>query len=253
MADPGLPNAENAATDDLLALLNDAVAASDEKSRFLASLSHELRTPLTTILGFCELLLDEPESLNDEQADSIGEIRNAGSHMLSLINEVLDLAKIDAGKTQLVLRPVAVGPLLSDVATLVKPQATNAGMHLMVDDADDVFVTADHRALKQVLLNLCSNAIKHSGRPSEVRVQAAVDGDRVRIIVSDDGLGIDPDHQEGIFDPFRRTALRHSEHEGSGIGLPLSRRLMEKMAGTLTLQSTPGKGTCFAATLPRAE
>ncbi len=246
------PIVEASTADELLSRLNDAVAASEEKSRFLASLSHELRTPLTTVLGFCELLLDEPEKLDDEQADSIGEIHNAGSHMLSLINEVLDLAKIDAGKTKLVMHDVALAPLLADVAALVRNQAASAGMQLQLPADEGLQVCADQGALKQVLLNLCGNAIKHSGRPGDVTIQTQVAGDRVHVAVADDGLGIEPRHQEGIFDPFRRTALRHSMHDGSGIGLPLSRRLVERMAGTLTLQSTPGKGTCFTIDLPRA-
>ncbi len=248
-----LPIGEDSTTGELLSRLNDAVAASEEKSRFLASLSHELRTPLTTVLGFCELLLDESDKLDDDQADSIGEIQNAGSHMLSLINEVLDLAKIDAGKTKLVMRNVALSPLLGDVAALVKHQAISAGMQLQLPPDDALQVCADQGALKQVLLNLCSNAIKHSGRPGDVTIRTCVVDDRVHITVADDGLGIEPHHQEGIFDPFRRTALRHSIHDGSGIGLPLSRRLVEKMAGVLSLQSTPGKGTCFTIDLPLAD
>ena len=226
----------------------EAERASRAKSEFLSRMSHELRTPLNSILGFAQLL--DMDSL-PEQKTQIGHILRAGQHLLTLINEVLDIAKIEAGRLPLNIESVPLAIALQEALTLVSPMAAEAGIHLEslpTLDADNGIV-ADRQRLTQVLLNLLSNAIKYNRPEGQVRIEVKFDQQRTAVSVCDTGKGIAADRLNQLFKPFERLETNPNV-EGSGLGLALSKSLLEMMNGSLTVQSQPGAGSRFTLELP---
>ena len=235
-----------------------AERASEAKSQFLSRMSHELRTPLNAILGFAQLL--ELDELPPDQSSSVEHIQRAGHHLLALINEVLDIARIEAGQLSVSPEAVCVGDVLDDVTALLAPVAEAAAVHMMVEpgEARSRYVRADRQRLRQVLLNLGSNAVKYNEAGGTIAFRtAAVGGNRVRFSVHDTGPGIAPEQQDLLFVPFSRLGAERSGVEGTGVGLALSKQLVEVMGGTIGVDSAPGHGSTFwvellAAPVPEA-
>jgi signal transduction histidine kinase/ActR/RegA family two-component response regulator len=228
--------------------------ASAAKSDFLSRMSHELRTPLNAILGFGQLL--ELDSLEPAQQESVEQILKGGRHLLELINEVLDISRIEAGTMTISLEPVEAVSMLGDVLSLVGPMAAERGIELATElpPTEDSYVAADRQRLRQVLLNLLSNGVKYNRSGGSVRVSFEdVDGDRLRILVRDTGAGIPEEKLEQLFNPFERLGAEQTGVEGTGLGLALSRRLVELMGGTLGVESELGVGSTFWAQLACAE
>jgi PAS domain S-box-containing protein len=225
---------------------DEAEQANRAKSDFLARMSHELRTPLHAILGFGELL--ERETLNAGQQDKLVQITRGGRHLLDLVNEVLDLARIERGDLSLSLEPIHVGELVSETLELVAPLASARSVVLLapVGESPDVYVLADRQRLKQVLLNLLSNAVKYNRTGGEVNlVCTAVGSSSFRIAVGDTGLGIAPQDFVKVFDAFERLGADATDVEGTGLGLALTKRLVEAMDGDIGIESQIGEGTTF--------
>jgi PAS domain S-box-containing protein len=232
----------------------EAERANRAKSEFLSRMSHELRTPMNSILGFAQLL--ERAGLPADQQRGVQHILTAGRHLLRLINEVLDIARIESGRQQLSLEPVNLGAVLQEALSLARPLASQDGVSLVAGElpGDGLFVRADRQRLVQVLLNLISNAIKYNRQGGEVRLGAEVSPDaggegRVRVRVRDTGRGIPEENRDQLFVPFARLGAEHSEVEGTGLGLTLSQRLVEAMGGALELESTGPEGSTFGVEL----
>ncbi len=231
-----------------------AEAASRSKSEFLSRVSHELRTPLNAVLGFGQLL--ELDDLTDLQRESVTQITRGGRHLLDLINEVLDISRIESGQLSLSPEPVLVSELLADVVDLVRPLAEERGIHLISGEgrACDQYVLADRQRVKQVLLNLLGNGIKYNRQGGSVSIECAAGASgRLRIQVTDTGPGIPREKLGRLFVPFERLGAEQTTVEGTGIGLALSRRLAEEMGGTLDVESTVGRGSTFWAEFPVVE
>jgi protein-histidine pros-kinase len=228
-------------------------AASRAKSDFLSSMSHELRTPLNAVIGFAQILeLEDEDSLTPRQREYVDYIRGGGEHLLNLVNEVLDLSRIEAGRLSLAIEPGNVFDALEQAHQAMAPLADKAGirldLHLPDESAD---VRADRLRLHQVLLNLVSNAIKYNRPGGRATLTArAAPGDRIEFVVTDTGIGIAPGRQKDLFQPFQRLGAEHSAIEGTGLGLSLSRRLVEAMGGTIGLTSEPGQGSRVWFELP---
>jgi signal transduction histidine kinase len=223
------------------------------RSRFYASMSHELRTPINAVLGYSTLLLERIYgALNDKQAEGIERTQKAARHLLELVNDVLDLSKIEAGKIDLRLQPVDFPALVDDLFVTVKPLADEHGSALTIDQQTrPLRVMSDPRRVRQVLLNLLSNAIKFGGgKPIRVSITPTPEAG-VSVTVADEGPGIADDDRERIFQEFVQLG-RTQLQDGTGLGLPISRRLAELLHGSLTLESTVGKGSAFTLTLPPA-
>ncbi len=224
--------------------------AMSARSRFYASMSHELRTPINAILGYSELLLDEVYgTLNDRQAQGIERTRRAGRHLLELVNDVLDLSKIEAGKLELQYEAVAFPGVLDDLFVTVKPMADQRGCALTLTTlGEPCTIVTDPRRVRQILLNLVSNALKFgAGKPVEVHYAPCDDG-IIRLTVVDRGPGIPEEDRSRIFEEF--VQLGSGPAEGTGLGLPISRRLAQLLGGDITVSSTPGDGSRFTVTLP---
>lgn len=234
---------------------SEADRANAAKNEFLSRMSHELRTPLNAVLGFAQLL--EMDQLTESQADSVGYIMRGGRHLLALINDVLDIAGIEADRLELSIEPVHVGTALTDALVMVRSQARDAGIELRLDDtgpAAQLYVQVDQRRLRQVLINLLSNAIKYNRRDGTVSVSAEEVGTRqVRLVVADSGIGIRSEHMDRLFVPFDRLGQQVSGIEGAGIGLALSQRLVSFMGGHFDAHSEFGSGSVFGVTLPRSD
>jgi PAS domain S-box-containing protein len=231
----------------------DADRANRAKSEFLSSMSHELRTPLNAILGFGQLL--QLEDLTQEQAESVDHILRGGRHLLELINEVLDISRIESGNLSLSTEPVDVLEVVKDTVDLIRPLAAEREITVQAPSPDDPSPTvdADRQRLKQVLLNLASNAVKYNRHAGTIRVacQAAAGG-RVAIVVTDTGPGLSADKMARLFRPFDRLGAEQSEVQGTGMGLALSKGLVEAMDGSLTAESVEGQGTTFTVELPES-
>jgi CheY-like chemotaxis protein/nitrogen-specific signal transduction histidine kinase len=242
-----------ARTAELAAARAEADKANRAKSEFLSLMSHDLRTPLNAILGFAQLLETEP--LTPEQADHVRNILNGGRHLLALVSDVQDITRIEGGQLGLSLEPVAVGAAVRQAVELVGPMAAHRAVVVRVADvADDVAVLADGQRLSQVLLNLLSNAVKYNRAHGRVDVSAEIGPNgRCRIAVSDTGIGIEPEKVARLFQPFERLGAEQTGVEGTGLGLALSRALAAAMRGTISVSSTPGKGSTFWLELPVAD
>jgi PAS domain S-box-containing protein len=241
-------------TAELIAAKNEAERASKAKSEFLSRMSHELRTPLNAILGFGQLLQMEPR-LEEREKNQVNEIVYAGNHLLALINEVLDLARIETGRIDVRLEPVDIRQVVSDCNSAVTPQATQRqiAIHNHCRGGAEFLVMADTLRVRQVLLNFLSNSIKYSqpGGRIDVRCEPS-DADRLRIIVQDDGRGIPADLQARVFQPFERLGVEAEAIDGTGIGLALSRHLATAMGGSIGFDSAVGAGSTFWIELPLA-
>jgi signal transduction histidine kinase/CheY-like chemotaxis protein len=231
-----------------------AEAANLAKSEFLSRMSHELRTPLNAVLGFGQLLQLQP--LTDEQQEFVDYIVKGGRHLLDLINEVLDISRIEAGELALSPEAVLASGLVHDAVELIRPLAEQQGIQLIVDrsGAWDCYVFADAQRAKQILLNLLSNAVKYNRIGGTVAVSCSTrSATRATISVTDTGPGIPSEQLDRLFTAFDRLGAEHTDVEGTGIGLALSKRLAEVMDGTLSVTSVLGKGSTFAVELPVVE
>ena len=226
--------------------------ANRAKSDFLAAMSHDLRTPLNAIGGYLQLITEGIYGpVTEQQVEAMARIARAQQHLLSLINDVLNFARIEAGRLQLQLEPLALAALLGEVRGLIEPQVTARGLRFELEPPPaGVTLFADRERTLQVLLNLLGNAMKFTER-GHVLLRAQVEGDGVAIAVEDTGRGIPADKLEAIFDPFVQAARSSAEREGVGLGLAISRELARAMGGDITVRSTPGAGSTFTLQLPR--
>jgi signal transduction histidine kinase len=240
---------------DLKKALDSAAASNRAKSQFLATMSHELRTPLNSVIGFAELLgIEIHGELGDPRyREYATSIRDSGAHLLALINDVLDFAKIDAGRLELAEDEIDIPELFVASLRMVKSAAAEAGLVLCdkIADAELPRLRADQRRIKQILLNLLSNAIKFTPGPGTVTIAARREAGTVVITVADTGIGIAADDLDKALEPFGQIDNRLARaYEGTGLGLPLSKQLMEVHGGSLRLDSTPGVGTTVTLTFP---
>jgi CheY-like chemotaxis protein/nitrogen-specific signal transduction histidine kinase len=217
------------------------------KSDFLSSMSHELRSPLNAILGFAQLMDSSSPPPSASQKESLDQILKAGWHLLNLINEVLDLARVESGIMSLSLEPTELGQVLSECQAMIEPQAKKHGITITFPHpAVPYFVIADRTRLKQVLINLLSNAIKYNKANGLVVVECSASvPERVRISVKDNGAGLSPEKLSQLFQPFNRLGQEAGGQEGTGIGLVVAKQLIELMGGVIGVESTVGNGSVF--------
>jgi len=228
-------------------------AANRHKDEFLASMSHELRTPLNAVIGFSEVLIEKMfGDVNAKQEEYLHDILASGRHLLSLINDILDLAKIEAGRMELDLEDFDVAQAIDNAVVLVRERATRKGLTLVTTlDRALGSVRGDQRKIKQVLLNLLSNAVKFTPEGGHVEVRAQRLGEQVEISVADSGIGIAAEDLEAVFEEFRQVGTDYAKkHEGTGLGLTLSRKFVELHGGRLWVKSQPGQGSTFTFSLP---
>jgi signal transduction histidine kinase/CheY-like chemotaxis protein len=229
-----------------------AEAANQAKSEFLSRMSHELRTPLNAVLGFAQVL--ELGDLTESQRQSVVQIAKGGQHLLELINDVLDISRIETGNLTLSSEPVLVDDAVADVLELIDPLAAQRDVVCSaVADAESNYVVADRQRLKQVLLNLLANAVKYNRPGGDVTISYERVGEHLRIKITDTGPGIPAAKRERLFEPFERLGAEQSDVEGAGIGLALSRRLAEAMNGTVDVESVEGEGSTFWVELQLTE
>jgi len=228
------------------------VRATQAKNSFLSSTSHELRTPMNAILGFAQLI--QMSELSEEDNDGVERILGAGHHLLALINELIDIARIESGDLGLSLEPVLVRPVVEECSQLMTPIAAERSIRIIQDRVPPALAAfADRQRLSQVLVNLISNAVKYNHRDGSITISCTEEGSgEASIVVSDTGPGLAPDDLERIFVPFERLGAERTAVEGTGIGLPLARSLTEAMGGHLTASSVLGQGAAFTVSLPRA-
>ena len=226
--------------------------ANQAKSAFLSNMSHELRTPLNAILGFSQILAsDHLPSSTAQKKQFAGNILQASRHLLRLINDILDLAKVESGALTLESEKVPLSQVLQECRTLVDPLARVRGVELRLTVGDNASVTADRVRLKQVLINLLSNAIKYNRDHGTVSVHCAEMGqERLRVSVQDTGAGLNEAQLAAMFQPFNRLGQEGGTQEGTGLGLVMTRHLVEKMGGEIGVVSTPGMGSTFWVALP---
>jgi signal transduction histidine kinase len=241
----------NRMSDELQRVYRELELASEHKSQFLATMSHELRTPLNAIIGFSEVLHEQMfGELNERQLAYVNDVLEAGKHLLLLINDVLDLAKIEAGKMELSLSEVELPDLLRSAISMHAERADRGGIELALrTEPEEIRITADERRVRQIVFNLLSNAVKFTPTAGRVDVSARLDDGQVEIAVADTGSGIPAADREAIFEEFEQSADGKKE-EGTGLGLPLSRKLVELHGGKLWVESDVGRGSTFRFTLP---
>jgi signal transduction histidine kinase len=228
-------------------------AANRHKDEFLASMSHELRTPLNAVIGFSEVLIEKMfGDVNAKQEEYLNDILASGRHLLSLINDILDLAKIEAGRMDLDLEDFDVAQAIDNAVVLVRERATRKGLTLDTRlDRELGSLRGDQRKVKQILLNLLSNAVKFTPEGGRVEVRAQRLDGHVEVSVTDTGIGIAAEDLEAVFEEFRQVGTDYAKkHEGTGLGLTLSRKFVELHGGRIWVKSQAGQGSTFAFTLP---
>ena len=245
----------NRMNDELRRLYGELETASRHKSEFLANMSHELRTPLNAIIGFSQVLRQRMfGEINEKQEEYLDDILSSGNHLLSLINDVLDLSKVEAGQVELEVASFSLREALERGVVMVRERAADSGVGLSLELPTDVdIVEGDERRLRQVVFNLLSNAVKFTPAGGSVDVATERVGEEVQVSVTDTGPGIAPEDQERIFEEFQQTDVGVTEREGTGLGLALSRRLVELHGGRIWVESEPGRGSRFVFTLPLKE
>jgi signal transduction histidine kinase len=242
----------NRMSDELNRLYRELEAASRHKSEFLANMSHELRTPLNAIIGFSQVLREQMfGEVNEKQAEYLDDIISSGNHLLALINDILDLSKVEAGQVELEVAPFSLREALERGVVMVRERATKDAVRVaLATDPEVDVVEGDERRIRQVIFNLLSNAVKFTPAGGAVDVSAMrVDGE-VRVSVTDSGPGIAPKDQDRIFEAFQQTDAGVEQREGTGLGLALSKRLIEFHGGRIWVESTLGNGSTFVFTLP---
>jgi signal transduction histidine kinase len=242
----------NDMNDELGRLYNELETASRHKSEFLASMSHELRTPLNAIIGFSEVLKERMfGDLNEKQEEYVDDVLTSGRHLLSLINDILDLSKVEAGRMEIEVAAFSLEEALEHGMSMVRERAARHGLALSLDvDPEIGVIEADERKVKQVIFNLLSNAVKFTPAGGRIDVSARVAGEDALVAVRDTGLGIAPEEQVRIFEEFRQGGSASYAQEGTGLGLALSRRFVEIQGGRIWVESAPGEGSTFSFTLP---
>jgi signal transduction histidine kinase len=232
---------------------DEALAANQHKSAFLANMSHELRTPLNAVIGFSEMLSEKVfGDLNEKQDEYVSDIHGSGKHLLSLINDILDLSKIEAGKLELSLSTFPLEEAIAGALMLTRERAFGRGIQQVPEIESDLgSIEADERKVKQILVNLLSNAVKFTDTGGVVTVRARRLNDVFEIAVADTGIGIAPEEQSLVFEEFRQAGEDDAKRaEGTGLGLALVKRLTELHGGRIHLESELGRGSCFTVTLP---
>lgn len=221
------------------------------KSMFLASMSHELRTPLNSIIGFTSvLLMGLSGKLTEEQSKQLSIVKGSSLHLLNLINEILDISKIESGRVEVKIEPFPVGDVMNETLTAVAPLAQAKGLVLTASIPEGVIVHSDRRRVKQVLMNLLSNAIKFSDQGS-VGVKAEAENGELTVSVTDRGIGIRPEDLEKLFSPFKQLDMSSTkQYEGTGLGLYLCKKLITLLGGSMSVKSEYGSGSTFAFVLP---
>ncbi len=243
----------NSMNDELGRLYRELESASRHKSEFLANMSHELRTPLNAVIGFSEVLREHMfGELNEKQDEYLDDIVSSGKHLLSLINDILDLSKIEAGRMELDVGEFVLAEALENGMAMQRERALRRGVALSLDVAPSLgLIVADERKVKQVIFNLLSNAVKFTPSGGSVDVAASQLGEDIHVAVRDTGIGISQEDQQVIFDEFRQAARsKQSEPEGTGLGLALARRFVELQGGRIWVESEVGKGSTFTFSLP---
>ena len=245
-------NEQQRFTEELEVARDLAERSSKAKTDFLSSMSHELRTPLNAILGFAQLLGNGKQPLGERQQRQVDQILRSGHHLLNLINEVLDLARIESGHTQVSLEPIKLQEVIDDSLEIVQSLAVNQNVSLQVqlENTSDCFVEADYTRLKQILINLLSNAIKYNRPGGDVVLRCELHEHLIHFRVSDTGIGIAAEQIEMLFEPFNRLGAENSHIEGTGVGLALTRKLARLMQTDISVQSTVGEGSVFCFELP---
>ena len=240
--------------EELLHAKENAEQANRAKSSFLASMSHELRTPLNAIQGYTQLMEMDRDDLIEEHVEGLQEIRKASDHLLQLIDEILDLSKIEAGHIDLIIEPINPTPVIQEALTLNKHLADHLGISITTRFPNnlDLSVMGDSRRVKQILLNLVSNAIKYNHDNGVVELSMDQTSTEFRVHVSDTGYGLTQEQLSQLFQPFERLGMESSTRQGTGIGLVISQKLAEAMQGRIEVSSQPGKGSVFTLVLPMA-
>jgi signal transduction histidine kinase/CheY-like chemotaxis protein len=235
------------ANSELELAIEEARNANQAKSAFLSSMSHELRTPLNAILGFAQILAaDNMPTTPEQKKEFSGHILKSGRHLLTLINEILDLAKVEAGALTMSMEPVGLAEVLAECRSMIEPLAAARGIRVQFPEKAAALVQADRTRLKQVLLNLLSNAVKYNREGGTVSVECAAHAPhRLRLSVVDTGMGLRPEQVAALFQPFNRLGQENGTQEGTGIGLVFTKRLVELMKGEIGAASTPGVGSTF--------
>src|SRR5579862_4750020 len=242
----------NRMNDELQRLYGELETASRHKSEFLANMSHELRTPLNAIIGFSQVLQQRlVGEINEKQDEYLDDILSSGHHLLSLINDVLDLSRVEAGQTELAVAPFSLREALERGVVMLREKAMKGGVGLSLELAPELdVIQGDERRLRQVVFNLLSNAVKFTPPGGSVVVATALGNGEAEVSVTDTGPGIAPEDQERIFEEFQQTELGAQQREGTGLGLALSKQLVELHGGRIWVESEPGHGSRFVFTLP---
>jgi PAS domain S-box-containing protein len=239
-------------TAELEIALERAESADRLKSAFLATMSHELRTPLNSIIGFTGILLKGfAGPLNGEQVKQLGMAKTSAMHLLDLVNDVLDISKIEAGRLVVTLKTFDFSKMLKKITSVIQPMAEKKNLKIYLHISDQVgSINSDERRVEQIILNLLNNAVKFTDQ-GYVKIECETDGQRVITSVRDSGIGIGKKDMDKLFKPFSQvdTGIARN-HEGTGLGLSISRKLAEKLGGLITVESEPGKGSTFTVTLP---